>query len=591
MGKSSKKIKIIIAIIFVIIVIAAGAFAYLYFATDVFKSSKELFYSSLTKNEEILNGLNISNNVASADEIFKDKAYTTDGELAVSYNIKYNDNMPSLSDTVKLLKIEGKTDEVEKQDYKKISLVNNEEELFNFEYLNMNDIYALTSNQIVNVYLGIQNNNLKDFVRKLGIEDVSKIPNKIEKTNSMENMQISEEQIKNVFSKYANLFVEQVPEEKYSKQKDASMQINGQNYENLDVYTLSLSKKDLVNVLNPILQTLKEDEEALNVILELYQKEKTLDNLNDIKEQIQDIIDNVDSIEQTDDDGFKIVLYSQNDNLINTRMQLGNEADSGIIVDITYSKTEQETNIKLDVSDIEDEEYVFTINLALNQANGIKIEYSADEYTFGINYSDKIIDENTANKQIALYFSQENGNMLQISYDEEKKIAQNVTIDKLDTNSNCVILNDYPEEQLMQLMEQIGQRLTEIFNDIGEKIPVTQMINSIATQIGNAYQMHNSQQEIIEDANSQMSEQEKAMFNSRFTAYEGIMRGSNVKSLLNTVSSSNQTSDTKIEVNINNNAVTQNLDNAITQINTSDEYNVSFEYSDEGYINTINITQ
>ncbi len=507
MGKSSKKIKIIIAIILVIIIIAAGAFAYMYFATDLFKSSKELFYSSLAKNEEILNGLNISNNVASADEIFKDKAYTTDGELAVSYNIKYNDNMPSLSDTVKLLKIEGKTDEVEKQDYKKISLVNNEEELFNFEYLNMNDIYALTSNQIVNVYLGIQNNNLKDFVRKLGIEDVSKIPNKIEKTNSMENMQISEEQIKNVFSKYANLFVEQVSEEKYSKQKDVSMQINGQNYEKLDVYTLSLSKKDLVNVLNPILQTLKEDEEALNVILELYQKEKTLDNLNDIKEQIQDIIDNVDSIEQTDDDGFKMVLYNQNDNLINTRMQLGNEADSGIIVDITYSKTEQETNIKLDVSDIENAEHVFTINLILNQANGIKIEYSTDEYTFGINYSNKLMDENTANKQIALYFSQENGNMLQISYDEEKKIAQNITIDKLDTNSNCVILNDYPEEQLMPLMEQIGQRLTEIFNDIEEKIPVTQMINSIATQIGNAYQMHNSQQEIIEDANNQMQEQ------------------------------------------------------------------------------------
>ena len=89
-----------------------------------------------------------------------------------------------------------------------------------------------------------------------------------------------------------------------------------------------------------------------------------------------------------------------------------------------------------------------------------------------------------------------------------------------------------------------------------------------------------------------MSEQEKAMFNSKFTPYEGTVIGTNIKALLNNVMSNNQSeTGRKVDVIINNTTVTEDINSAITQIMSSNKYNVTFEYSDEGYVNLIKITQ
>ena len=76
-----KKKIIIISIVVALVLIIGGVFAFLFFATDIFKSSETLFYQYLFASREI-------NNNTQLEEIQKLKQqspYTTTGEVTFSY--------------------------------------------------------------------------------------------------------------------------------------------------------------------------------------------------------------------------------------------------------------------------------------------------------------------------------------------------------------------------------------------------------------------------------------------------------------------------------------------------------------------------
>ena len=581
MESKKKKIGIIIGIIIIIIAILGGVFAYLYFATDILKTPQQLFYQYLMKNEEVLEGFDYTNNAASVQDMLKDKQYTTNGTLTLGYK----ENSGTEQETT-ILTVEGKTDKLEEQAYSKISLLNpsnNSEELFNVEYLRTNNLYALTSNQVVNLYLAVQNNDLKSLARKLGIEDVSQIPDKIETVNAEE---ISKEQLDGIANKYGNLIIEQIPQENYTKQKNVSMIINEQNYTNLDIYTLTLNEVELANVTKVLLQNLKEDDETINVFISLYKTDKTIDDLNEVKNQIQTMIDEINNMELTEETALKMNVYAQDDTLVQTQVQLGNGTEEGITIDMIPSITEQEIEILFNVTDIQ-EENNFTVKLTANNTDGIKIEFSMDEVIINLTYSEQIKDENTITKIINVSYA-ENENQVQISYNEEKVITQDLKIDKLDSNTNCVILNNYSQEELQIIMAQVGERLEEIFTGIDQEVTGGMIVTNIA----------NYEQSLIEEQQEEVVEDEKEEFNSQFTSLDvQNISSANLENFLKTIITKNNSNENNRKVGVSyngleNKVTEEEINEIIAEIeNTDSYYNVAFQYSEDGYINLITITQ
>ena len=91
-----------------------------------------------------------------------------------------------------------------------------------------------------------------------------------------------------------------------------------------------------------------------------------------------------------------------------------------------------------------------------------------------------------------------------------------------------------------------------------------------------------------------MSEVEITEFNTQFTQYQGTQSGTSVRSLLQKVVSSNLNDNNEgkeVEVAGAVTIGTTDNDPQIEQISTGKRYTVTFEYNDQGLIDTINIAE
>ncbi len=94
-----------------------------------------------------------------------------------------------------------------------------------------------------------------------------------------------------------------------------------------------------------------------------------------------------------------------------------------------------------------------------------------------------------------------------------------------------------------------------------------------------------------DDTYSSLSNQAKDMFNSKFESYEGSAKGTDVRALIQTVISSNQEYEGEREVTVEMDdedySLSSELNTLRSEIVTANKYDVSFEYDDDGYIDTV----
>ena len=104
--------------------------------------------------------------------------------------------------------------------------------------------------------------------------------------------------------------------------------------------------------------------------------------------------------------------------------------------------------------------------------------------------------------------------------------------------------------------------------------------------------MYNQATDVVED--NSMSEMEKETFNQRFESYEGEQRGTNIKSLLQTVLSNNisQTEeDRKVQISGDIIVNKDSTEVPTNDVDISSTYHVEMKYNDEGMITEIIITK
>lgn len=324
MKKSNNKLVIAIIVILLIAIIAVGG-AYLYFTTDLFKENDQLFFKYLAQNGEIIKSFSTGNEDI-VENVTKSK-YKEEAEM--TFNVESNDPQianQSISAGNFNIKYSSLVDPENNNKSSETTLKYLTTDLFTLKYIRNNDLYALKSDEVVNKYLAFDNNNIKAFAQKLGIEDTSSIPNKIQSTNFDELFKLTPEQQKVLLQKYLRVVNAQISKDKYKSKKDVTITVNDKDI-NATAYSLELTQDEVVGVLSSVLDELKNDDVTLNIIID---KIKILDNentitLNDLKDILQNENDKLNNIQTVNGETIKITVYASNGKLVRTELAGGDD--------------------------------------------------------------------------------------------------------------------------------------------------------------------------------------------------------------------------------------------------------------------------
>ena len=154
-------------------------------------------------------------------------------------------------------------------------------------YLNNQDFYGILFKDVVNQYIVFENNNLKEFASKMGVEDTSEIPNKIEIPeiinyedlliiDSNEDKIVSSDlqytdalytskEANTIINKYLNIAMEEIAEDNYSKIKKQDISLGDETVE-ADGYQVKLKVKDVQKILTKVLENARDDEQIYNLL-------------------------------------------------------------------------------------------------------------------------------------------------------------------------------------------------------------------------------------------------------------------------------------------------------------------------------------
>ena len=468
-------IMIIIAIVLVICLIAGLAFAY--FATDLFKSNRQIFSKYFSKNTEILELLNDPDLKAYAEKQ-KQNAYTSEGSIKT--NVTFPDSsQKQIADALQNCNItfNGKTDIANNYMYSNIKANYSQAQSLNIQLYRNNDIYALKIDDVLAKFLGVENNNLKELAGKLGLpqEQIASIPNKID---------LNEVQSLNVFTN-----------DEISQLKD--------KYKNISTKLMETLKNDdlLKNKIREFCSTkLGLSNENINQLIESYEKaiQLELDDLNNTNNDTNPLTADTDSstsnnLSNSNEKVF-IKVYVEKGKLVRTEFSTSDDdgkfvivkTDNGARFEIVSNNANTSSSYNASIQKIKtnnDLKYNFTVannnqqlfdlivtyaGINTNQVHEISelnFEFDTDSSILG---STPIPNVNTpSNEQ-----TPNNSNVTTTSskikfvstYNNTKSLG--ATFEKNDVkNEDIMLINSAPNAQSIQsAFAQIGQQFVNVNN-------------------------------------------------------------------------------------------------------------------------------
>ena len=559
----TKSIKLSIVILLVLIIILGGVFAYLYFATDVFKTNQELFFKYLGQLVASEEGF-VEDNLTAYFEKKRTGKYEDNGNFYVDIDMSGVDD--DMLATVNDFNIEysGQIDNTTRKNEQDISINYSSDVNFPIKYKYANETLGLQTDYVSSKYIGIENSNLKEFAEKLGVTDTESIPDSIDFYAQTENENVfnfTEEEKQQIINTYKTIFEEKLANKEFGKTEE-----NGATN-----YSVEITNQEAKEMIVSCLEILKTDNIILPKIEEVLAQSLEIANQSSTEEiTIQDVIQAyIDELNQTNiEDGSSVITVSQtNRKLTGITVQIEGmefkitktnaQGTLAYTVEVNMQDTESGDNIRC---------YVTASYQGLEQLSSVN-----ETYQFGI----------TGTMDGA-----------------EQKMVYNLNC--TDTFKDDINIEDFGEDDIQVINEYNGEQIAVLMTT--QEVNAMQMEQIGFTEYGNPMLyafpilslnmlIYNQATDVVNE--SSMSEVEMSTFNSRFTQYEGIQRGTAVRSLLQMVLSNNlsQTDENrKVEVS---GVVTMTKDAtevSIDEIQTGSTYNVELQYN-EGVVSAIVITE
>lgn len=544
----NKKLLIIPIILIILLVLGAGASAIIYFQTDLFKSPKQLFFKYLGKSVDFDKEFDYDKFLAEYKEK-NEKSYASNGEITVSLNSdeletnssnsnnSLNSNISNqaekvltdLKDSLNNAKIQYSEESIPtKQKYHmSIKPIYKDTEITNLELLSSGDNYGIKCTDLYDKYIYIENNNLKAFASKLGLNStmLNIIPDKIHKTDPYELLYVAPETRKQISEKYTKLLDKKLTKDMFTKQKNVSTSVNGENIE-ANSYTLTLNGEQAYDILVSFLQELKEDDVTLDLILQKMEQSgakesfetgyngyssisslTTYDNNTSkksnitldkdyLKDMIQDLIEELEDDKSSFSANEKIsfTVYSYKNKFV--KLEITNSEDTDkMSIDIMANKNNKlitlnyndTTILKANYSVVKDK-----VNLILNAYDDdsnevfvVTAEYGKNitKLNFKSESDDTFLEMNIeANGEIGKGSVTTTGYLdvrtsdvqFKLDINQNTNYTDNVTIDDLTAN-NGDLLNEMSNTKMTSLIKKISENFQKVLpekaNLLGIELP------------------------------------------------------------------------------------------------------------------------
>lgn len=413
MNKKSKKGVIIVIFIMLVLLLVGMVGAYFYFSNQTL-TKKQLFINSISNTNikkflendlynTIINRLGKEN----SDTETKIQISTTD-ENAEPEGVDFSNFEFNLN---------NQNDIENSKSFGELTINYSGNELFKARYLSNEDAVAVASDEIVDRYVGIHYDKMREV---LGI-NINK--DTLDELKNAEQISLTEDEKNNYITNYASKFFENIGEEKFSSQENLVIQKNNSSIDVVS-YELVLSQDEYKNVLTNVLTSLRNDQDLLSKLV--VENSSNIENRNNSVDE--------DQTQNNQDEINTVVPSFESDQTIN----LQDQTDSG--------QTVTEVNEETRNSNIE-------VNME-NQTN-----------------SDESIETNDENSNENLITSVETTSDLTPVGESENAFTLS------SENIISLILGKKIDISVSELQEQIDNLIEDVKNSSGNGIKITIYVN------------------------------------------------------------------------------------------------------------------
>lgn len=438
------KKKIALTLLIVVILLGIGG-VYAYFATNAFKTDKELFFSYMTS--DWLSDLK-DENLKEYIKKQENNAYTNKGSIA----LEVQDDGSISDETLQMIKnskitFEGKTDNSKKIAEQTLTMELAQGINIPVKVRRDGETLGIQSNLLNTKFIAVRNENLKNLLERLGA-DAEDVPDKID----FEESTFTESEIKELKEKYFSILDENLDEELFSKEKE-----NDQT-----IIKLSMTEEKAKDVLIKIFQTIRDDETLLK-------KFSGVIDRDDLKQQIDDLVDEIKDIEPDEKTTFEMKLSIKSKKVEKVEMNIkeGENITANILIENSQNKLsikaydegdsilelqiEKETNendvaykidIKTDLdTELADQEKA-EIHLTVQYKNLATLDNVEENYELKLSTQD--YDESNTD--------------LKLNYTNVKQFSSNIKVEGINSE-NAITLNDATDDEIDELLITIYKNL------------------------------------------------------------------------------------------------------------------------------------
>ncbi len=577
-----KKNTIIIISLVVFIVMIATTFILLYINTDMFKSNATLFAKYLGQSVDNVNTVYQEIGKSQYNELLKQNKCTTETQVKVNVIEDRGTTAENSQNSINSLqlKIDGQVDSNNQYNYQDVQLLNQDKKVTEVEYIQNENTYGIRFSDLFNQYLLVNNENLKELLKKAGNsqEQIEKMPDTITFGDDLKGIfEFSEEEKQKLKTTYINIITTNVSKDNFSKEKNQAIQIDGNSiYAN--AYSLTLTKEQMNNLYIKIIEQCKQDE----IILNKLDKMQTLwdllnqnDNPISLREQfIQEMEKIINQITKNNigQEEAKIIIYENKGTTLKITIQ---HPDNEINIDTLSLQNEKYTQISYHNTKKEQ----LLICKSNNEETNISLKNIENEKTteYSLLIEEKINGNNGIKNVTATY--ENNTSLVEATIQQEMNSVNQFEEEIVLKEENAINLSELEEEPLQSIVKQVNngvsQKITEIMSNDIKKEDIWEVLKIMGlVKEGQSF-------EVIG-----VTEAEKNRFNSKFEILQGEnLESSNILNLIQAIENNfidmEVISNTELRLKLDRANKNQEVVTTLTSFieeNKNRKYNVKVEY-------------
>lgn len=575
----SKKILIVVIIIIAMLAVGGGVFAYVYIATDTFRSDKELFSKYIYQNIEILQNLGDSQTIQKYKSLENEKIYEANTDVKVVYSEGGEVSNP-INNLAARLDIQKNADD--KYFYMDGQILFNDEEYLESEIIKDQELYGIRFSDVAKQFVTVKDDsNLGKIASDIGTDTATlqNLIDIIDGSNTITNELITQDDMKSLKEKYSNMIIETISKGTFNSNRKAVITYNN-NTIKAKSYTVSISNDQVESLLIQILNSLK-TETAITKKIDSQKYEDKID------EEIKLLS------EEKEVPGIKITVYEHNANTIRTVVEIG---EYKIIIENSEEVGQVKSNISINkVTSEQTEEYDIELTKETKESKeDVSLEISVvqgeQNYTVSIltetSFSDEDIElsATASYKKDILTASIKLDNTIKLKSDFDKKV-------KLE-NANNVTLNDMEDSRRKNIIESLKSNVPQ---KVQKRVDLLKKVLELTDD-------DNTDEEVPE---YELSKTDINAFNAKFEFFTGNeVSADNVKSLLDVVKDNlgsyeikiaedqenvNEINEDKIRYNIKlnierNKKNEDGINEVLAKIKDQKKYNVSIYYKEQNQL-------